>query len=147
MHTPKSWLGGIMRKPTILCVDDEVNALTGREYLLRQHGYEVLISTSGLESLDLLEALEVDAVILDYRMPEMMGDRVATLMKQLRPEVPIMMLSAQDCVPASALRSADAFLSKSVPPDQFVEAVHDMVADGSPFFERWLHSWKRRLTA
>ena len=136
-----------MRKPTILCVDDEINVLTGREFLLRQHGYEVLISTSGPESLDLLEALEVDAVILDYRMPEMMGDRVATLMKQLRPEVPIMMLSAQDCVPASALRSADAFLSKSVPPDQFVEAVHDMVADGSPFFERWLHSWKRRLSA
>ena len=136
-----------MRKPTILCVDDEVNVLTGREFLLRQHGYDVVISTSALESLDLLESLEFDAVILDYRMPEMMGDTVAQLMKQLRPEVPIMMLSAQDCVPASALRSADTFLSKSVPPDQFVEAVHDMVADGEPFFERWLHSWKRRLSA
>ena len=136
-----------MRKPTILCVDDEVNVLTGREFLLRQHGYDVVISTSGLESLDLLESLEFDAVILDYRMPEMMGDTVAQLMKQLRPDVPIMMLSAQDCVPASALRSADTFLSKSVPPDQFVEAVHDMVADGEPFFERWLHSWKRRLSA
>lgn len=136
-----------MRKPTILCVDDEINVLTGREFLLRQHGYEVLISTSGLESLNLLESVDVDGVILDYRMPEMMGDTVAVLMKQLRPEVPIMMLSAQDCVPASALRSADAFLSKSVPPDQFVEAVHDMVADGSAFFERWLHHWKRRLSA
>jgi len=136
-----------MRKPTILCVDDEVNVLTGREFLLRQHGYDVVISTSGLESLDLLESLEFDAVILDYRMPEMMGDTVAQLMKQLRPDVPIMMLSAHDCVPASALRSADTFLSKSVPPDQFVEAVHDMVADGEPFFERWLHSWKRRLSA
>ena len=136
-----------MRKPTILCVDDEVNVLTGREFLLRQHGYEVLLSTSGRESLDLLEAVDVDAVILDYRMPEMMGDVVAARMKQLRPEVPIMLLSAQDLVPAAALRSADAFLSKSVPPEQFVEAVDDLVAEGSPFFERWLHNWKQRLSA
>ena len=145
--TDQAGLGGRMRKPTILCVDDEVNVLTGREFLLRQHGYDVVMSTSGLESLALLESVDVDAVILDYRMPEIMGDKVAMRMKQLRPEVPIMMLSAQDCVPATALRSADAFLSKSVPPEQFVEAVHDLVADGSPFFERWLHSWKRRLSA
>lgn len=124
-----------------------MNVLTGREFLLRQHGYDVVLSTSGRESLDLLEAVDVDAVILDYRMPEMMGDVVAERMKQIRPEVPIMMLSAQDRVPAAALRSADAFLSKSVPPDQFVEAVHDLVADGSPFFHRWLHHWKQRLSA
>jgi len=136
-----------MRKPTILCVDDEANVLTGREFLLRQHGYDVVTSTSGLKSLELLETVDVDGVILDYRMPEMMGDKVALLMKQLRPEVPIMMLSAQDSVPSSAFRSADAFLSKSVPPDQFVEAVHDMVASGSPFFNRWLHHWKQRLSA
>jgi len=136
-----------MRKPTILCVDDEVNVLTGREFLLRQHGYDVVVTTSGRESLDLLEAVDVDAVILDYRMPEMMGDAVAARMKQLKPEVPIMLLSAQDRVPAAALRSADTFLSKSVPPDEFVDAVHDMVASGSPFFGRWLQSWKQRLSA
>ena len=136
-----------MRKPTILCVDDELNWLTGNEFLLREHGYDVLVSTSGRESLDLLEEVDVDAVILDYRMPEMMGDAVAARMKQIKPEVPIMLLSAQDHVPAAALHSADAFLSKSVPPDEFVDAVHDLVAAGSPFFHRWLHSWKQRLSA
>jgi len=136
-----------MRKPTILCVDDEVNGLVGREALLRLQGYDVVVTTSGRQSLDLLEEVEVDAVILDYRMPEMMGDVVAARMKQLKPQVPIMLLSAQDRLPAAALRSADTFLSKSVPPDEFVDAVHDMVAAESPFFDRWLKNWKRRLSA
>jgi CheY-like chemotaxis protein len=136
-----------MRKPTILCVDDEVNGLVGREALLRLQGYDVVVTTSGRQSLDLLEEVDVDAVVLDYRMPEMMGDVVAERMKQLKPEVPIMMLSAQDRVPPAALRSADTFLSKSAPPDQFVDAVDDMVARGSPFFQRWLQNWKLRLSA
>jgi len=136
-----------MRKPTILCVDDEPNGLSGREFLLRQHGYDVVATTSARESLDLLETAAVDGVVLDYRMPEIMGDAVAARMKELRPEVPIMLLSAQDCVPVAALRSADTFLPKGTPPDQFVDAVHDMVASGSPFFRRWLQNWKRRLSA
>ena len=136
-----------MRKPTILCVDDEVNVLTGHEWLLRQHGYDVLVTTSGRQSLALLRAAAVDAVILDYRMPEMMGDVVAARMKQLKPDVPIMMLSAQDGLPPAALRASDAFLSKSVPPNQFVDAVDDLLAARSPFFYRWWQNWKRRLSA
>ena len=136
-----------MRKPTILCVDDEVNGLVGREALLRLQGYDVVVTTSGRRSLDLLEEVDVDAVILDYRMPEMMGDAVAERMKQLKPEVPIMMLSAQERVPPTALRSTDTVLSKSAPPDQFVDAVHELVANRSPFFHRWLQNWKRRLSA
>jgi hypothetical protein len=58
-----------------------------------------------------------------------------------------MMLSAQDCLPPATLHAAASFLSKSAPPDQFVDAVHDMVSAGSPFFRRWLQNWKRRLSA
>jgi len=135
-----------MRKPTILCVDDELNVLSGREALLRLHGYDVVVTTSGRQSLRLLQQVAVDAVVLDYRMPEMMGDTVAARMKQLKPEVPIMMLSA-DRVPPAALGSVDTFFSKNVPPDLFVDAVHDMVALGAPFFHRWLQTWKQRLSA
>jgi len=136
-----------MRKPTILCVDDELNHLIGREALLRLHGYDVVVTTSERDSLRLLQQVAVDAVVLDYRMPEMMGDAVAARMKQLKPEVPIMLLSAQDHVPPAALRSTDTFVPKSAPPGQFVDAVDDMVAKRSPFFYRWLQNWKRHLAA
>ena len=136
-----------MRKPTILCVEDKPNGLTGRGSLLREHGYDVLMTSSGRECLDLLEEADVDGVILGCDVQEMMGDRVAERMKQLRPYVPIMMLSTQECVPPTARYTADSFLPDHVSPNQFVDAVHDMVAAGSPFFHRWLHNWKRRLSA
>jgi len=136
-----------MRKPTILCVDDEANGLAGREFLLRQHGYDVLVTTSGYRGLELLQSVPVDAVILDYRMPEMMGDVVAARMKEIKPYVPILLLSGYDGLPDAALRSTDRFLSKSAPPDQFVVAVGDLVSMRDPFFFRWLQNWKRRLSA
>lgn len=136
-----------MRKPTILCVDDELNGLIGREWLLRQHGYDVVVTTSGPQGLELLQSAAVDAVILDYHMPEMMGDMVATRMKQLKPNVPIMMLSAQEDLPTAAMRASDTFLSKSTPPSQFVQAVDDLLAAHSPFFHRWWQNWKRRAAA
>lgn len=135
-----------MRKPTILCVDDELNGLVGRESLLRQHGYDVVVTTSGRQGLNLLQSAAVDAVILDYRMPEMMGDVVAARMKQLKPEVPIMMLSAHDALPPAVLRTSDTFLSKSVPPNQFVDAVDHLLGARSTFFNRWWQNWKRRLS-
>ena len=61
-----------MRKPTIL----------GRAALLRQHGYGVVVTTSGRERFNLLQHVAVDAVVLDYRMPEMMSDAVAARMKR-----------------------------------------------------------------
>jgi CheY-like chemotaxis protein len=136
-----------VRKPTILCVDDEMNVLTGRECLLRRHGYEVLVTTSGPEGLELLQAAPVDAVILDYRMPEMMGDKVAARMKQLKPEVPILLMSAHDHLPASALRWSDSFLSKSASPQEFVIVVDSLLSAQATFFQRWLQNWKRRLSA
>ena len=136
-----------MQKPTILCVDDELNGLTGREFLLRQHGYNVMITTSSHQGLRLLQSVAVDAVILDYRMPEMMGDVLAARMKRLKPDVPIMLLSAHDHLPQAALRSTDIFLSKSAPPSEFVVAVDNLLSARATFFHRWLQNWKRRLSA
>ena len=134
-----------MRKPIILCVEDRQNGFNGRESLLKEHGYDV-VTTSGRESLSRFEEVDVDGVILDCRLQETTGG-VAERMKHLRPDVPIMMLVAQDCAPPAALHPADNFVPRSAPPDQFVEAVHDMVAGGSPFFQRWLRNWKQRLLA
>ncbi len=48
-----------------------------RKAFLESHGYRVLVASSGREGLGLLEKHKVDAVVLDYRMPEMDGGEVA----------------------------------------------------------------------
>ncbi len=138
-----------MARGVILCLDDDLDGLIGREELLKLHGYQVLISTSAEQAVRLLKKHPVDGVILDYQMPEMTGDAVARHMKRARPEVRIMMLSAHERLPAEALAEVDTFVSKAKPPRDFLAAVHDLMAhdDDAPFFTRWLHDWTQRSRA
>ncbi len=140
---------GLMRrqKRTILCVDDERNILDGLKALLELKGYDVLIATSGRQGLDLFASRPVDGVVLDYEMPEMNGDAVAAQMKEIKPHVPILLLSAHDRLPKSKLKAVDAFLLKGQPPAIFLWVVDDLVNVRFPFFYRWLGEWKRRKAA
>jgi CheY-like chemotaxis protein len=136
-----------MRKPVVLCVDDELNGLIGREALLKQKGYNVLISTSPHEALKLFASCHVDAVVLDDQMPEMPGYVVASRMKQLKPNIPIMMLSAHDSFADEMLDLVDIFFSKKEPPWRFVAAVQVLLADHEHFFSKWLRDWRRKSAA
>jgi response regulator RpfG family c-di-GMP phosphodiesterase len=135
-----------MKKPTILYVDDDLSSLSGREALLKMRNYNVVVTTSGHQGLALFTSLPVDAVILDYEMPEMNGDVIAAQMKESKPEVPIMLLSAHDTLPKDALERVDVFLSKGEPPMKFVAAVNELVRCGG-FFFRWLRGWEHQAAA
>lgn len=130
------------RKATILCVDDQWNGLIGRKMLLEEHGYDVIEATGGPEGLKIFRSYPVDAVVLDYQMPGMSGDVVAAKMKDLKPQVPIMLLSSYGPLPKKKLKSVDTFLSKSQPAETLLSSLHTMIERRRPFFHRWLDSWK-----
>jgi CheY-like chemotaxis protein len=132
-------------KGTILCIDDHWNGLLGRKMLLEENGYEVLEATNGDEGLKLFSSRAVDAVILDYQMPGMNGDVVATKMKRVKSAVPIMLLSAYGPPPESKLKAVDTFLSKSRPPTILLSTLQHLLNGRSkPFFHRWLDHWRLR---
>jgi CheY-like chemotaxis protein len=132
-------------KATILCIDDHWNGLIGRKMLLEQSGYNVLEASGGDEGLKLFRSHPVDAVVLDYQMPGMNGDVVAAKMKRINSDVPIMLLSAYEPLPANKLSSVDSFLSKSQPPNILLSRLQDLLGSHSkPFFSRWLDHWKSR---
>ena len=58
---------------TILCVDDEPSILTTRGALLERAGYRVLAAFCGAEAIKLFLQEAIDAVVLDYPMPEIKG--------------------------------------------------------------------------
>ena len=136
-----------MRHPLVLCLDDELEGLIGREALLRQAGCRVLISTSPQEALKLFAGCSVDAVVLDFQMPEMRGDAVAARMKRLKPDVPIMLLSAQDSFPNGISDLVDVVFSKREAPRKFVAAVLVLVAERENFFLKWLREWQYKSAA
>ena len=59
-------------KPSILCVDDEIDNVEVLERTFRT-SYNVITATSGLEALKILEQKEVAVIISDQRMPQMTG--------------------------------------------------------------------------
>jgi CheY-like chemotaxis protein len=132
-------------RATILCIDDHWNGLIGRKMLLEESGYEVLEATRGDEGLRLFRSRRVDAVVLDYQMPDMNGDVVAAKMKHMKSHVPIMILSAFESLPKNKLNAVDSFLSKSQPPTILLSTLRDLLEERSkPFFSRWLDHWKNR---
>jgi len=78
----------------VLCVDDEVVGLEVRKILLERAGYRVLTANDGHSGLEIFHSHPIEAVVLDYAMPGMHGGEVAKKMRQAKPEVPILLLSA-----------------------------------------------------
>jgi CheY-like chemotaxis protein len=96
----------------VLCVDDEVVGLRVRKILLERAGYQVLTAQDGYSGLELFAAQPVDAVILDYAMPGMHGGEVAKKMRQAKPEVPILLLSAYVGLPEDISSLVDVYMTK-----------------------------------
>jgi CheY-like chemotaxis protein len=83
----------------ILCVDDEVVGLAVRRILLEKAGYKVLTALDGPAGLEIFAREPIHAVVLDFAMPGMDGGQVAISMRKVKPEVPILMLSAYTSLP------------------------------------------------
>jgi CheY-like chemotaxis protein len=96
----------------ILCVDDERVGLQVRKLLLERAGYRVLTADDGPAGLEIFAAEQVDAVILDYSMPGMHGGEVAAKMRQIKPTVPILLLSAYVGLPVEVTSLVDLYMTK-----------------------------------
>jgi CheY-like chemotaxis protein len=96
----------------VLCVDDEAVGLGIRKILLERAGYQVLTAADGASGLKLFAAHPVDAVVLDYAMPGMHGGQVAQKMRQAKPKVPILLLSAYVDLPPEVTSLADVYMTK-----------------------------------
>jgi CheY-like chemotaxis protein len=133
-------------KAMILCIDDDGAGLDARKELLEISGYEVLTAQSGEQGLGLFASCPIDAVVIDYKMPGMNGDRVATQMRCVKPNVPILMLSGYSELPMNELSCVDAFLSKDEPWSTVILALDRLLNLRLLFFDRWLEDWKHQLT-
>jgi CheY-like chemotaxis protein len=84
---------GERSRVTVLLLDDEPTTLFLRSLALRQQGYECISATTVEEAMQSIH--EIDIAVLDYHLGEgKFGTEVAIQLKELRPEVPIIILSA-----------------------------------------------------
>ncbi|HSB81024.1 MAG TPA: response regulator [Candidatus Methylomirabilis sp.] len=107
---------------TALVVDDERFFLTVLGDFVTLHlGMRPLLVQDGATALKLLETEQVDLVFLDIIMPEMDGLEILRRIKDLRPSLPVIMVTATSDIEhvIGALREgADDFVRKPVDLDE-----------------------------
>jgi len=80
---------------TVLLLDDEPMLVSLNEELLAGLGYEPIGFTSSVEALRAFREHpdRFDAIFTDETMPDMTGTEFARAVKQLRPEIPVVLMS------------------------------------------------------
>jgi two-component system, cell cycle sensor histidine kinase and response regulator CckA len=80
---------------TILLVDDEEMIIDVGSDILKNLGYSTLVARSGREAIEIYQANEdgINLVILDMIMPDMGGDETYERLKEINPEVKVLLSS------------------------------------------------------
>ena len=78
----------------VLVVEDEVLVAAVLREALVDFGYIVKIAVSGHEALQLVPVFRPDVVLLDLWLPGMRGEEVLARLRQVEPELPVVIVSA-----------------------------------------------------
>jgi CheY-like chemotaxis protein len=114
-------------RKTVLCIDDYRTSLAGWCLYLQSAGYLVETAYNPQEGLQLFGTLPVDVVLLDYAMPEIDGGEVAATMKQIKPDVPIVMLSGVSHIPEHHRAHVDALIVKGEQPTVVLQKIDELL--------------------
>lgn len=113
---------------SILLVDDEPMALTLVRRILMDAGYHVVTAQSGFECLDLFRgcARGYDLVLLDLTMPFMDGEETFHRLREIRPDVPVVLCTGfvqQEKLDRLMASGLAGLLRKPLAPDEIVSHV------------------------
>jgi len=91
VHNPMSTIPGGNER--ILLVDDEEAIINLERTILERLGYKVTSLTNSIEALEMFRTAprEFDLVISDISMPSLNGDRLASELINIRPDIPILL--------------------------------------------------------
>lgn len=104
-----------MSELQLLLVDDEEQFLSTMKILLERRGINTIACNNGTAALELLDALPIDVIVLDIKMPGLNGLDVLNKVKQNHPHVEVILLSGHasaETAEEGLKRGAFDFLSK-----------------------------------
>ena len=117
----------------ILVVDDDVDICTLLSRYLSKKGFEVAASHNGTQALDTLKKNRFDLVLCDFRLGDMDGSEVLAKIKELYPEVPVIIITGySDIKIAVNVIKAGAFdyVTKPLLPDEILHTINKALESG-----------------
>ena len=87
-----------MSGETILIVDDEESVRKSLADVMRDEGYEVVTASSGMEGIEVLAEAQPSLALLDIAMPVMDGIETLRRIRELRPDLPVIMVTGHGTI-------------------------------------------------
>ena len=115
----------------ILVVDDDAGTLNALKAHLASAGHEAVLAKDGYEALDMIEASiqetqPIDVMVTDLKMPRMDGLELIRAVKNERPDLPIILMTAHG--DKSVRREVDGlgscgYLDKPFSPEKLLKEI------------------------
>ncbi len=123
-------------KARILIADDEADLRDLLQDDLEANGYETAVAIDGRSALVHLEREQevIDLLLTDVRMPGLTGDQLLVKMRELRPEAPVIVMTAFGSVEqAVAMVKAGAYqyLTKPFQTDELLRVVETALSESA----------------
>lgn len=99
----------------ILIVEDEIQIAEPLRKNFLEEGHHAMIAANGEEALNLVDKIQFDVIVLDWKMPKMSGIEVCKRLRDAENNTPIILLTALTQTPnkVEALNSgADDYITK-----------------------------------
>lgn len=111
----------------ILVVDDEADMIWAITNVLLTQNHSVISVSSGEDAIQKVRETALDLVLLDYRLPGMDGVQILENIKQIKPELPVIMVTGyggiEEAVQAIKLGAAH-YLAKPFDNDHLIEVTN-----------------------
>ncbi len=121
-------------KIRLLLVDDEVGYLEVLSKRLARRGFEVLTARSGAEAIRLLRHHDADVAVLDLKMEGMDGIELLRILRQILPELKVIMLTGHGSERAARdglAQGASDYLTKPIELEELVRCIRTAFGEGN----------------
>jgi two-component system, OmpR family, phosphate regulon response regulator PhoB len=121
-----------MTRRRVLIADDDETIRALLRMTLADEEYEIAEAADGTEALQLASGSPHDLVLLDWKMPGTHGSLVLDELKARHPDLPVVVLTAEQQEHHRALAEslrADAFLTKPFSPLELLETIERLLAE------------------
>lgn len=138
-----------MKKKRILWADDEIDILRPHILFLEDKGYELTPVNSGQDALDSFKEESFDMVFLDENMPGLSGLETLSRMKEIDPNVPVIMItkSEDEAIMTDAIGKKIAdYLIKPVNPNQILMSIKKNLHKDDIVSEATLEGYREEYT-
>jgi excisionase family DNA binding protein len=80
-------------QPTVMVVDDDTNLQALFKQFLKKAGFGRIVVGTGAEAIAMAKKQKFDFVFLDLRLPDIPGDEVYMQLKDMHPDLPIVVIT------------------------------------------------------